>query len=123
MKLESKYVLHIPESKFIDNELIPLKTDDLIKDLIEKLNINGYENLYLSKIKGYYKGRSFDETVITIFIDRKRKKSTLPDEIFIEWFKKNNHTLKQESFAYEVDNSLYIEKLDTSKKLEKRQSP
>ncbi len=110
MKLDKKYVLHIPEYKFTANQLIKLELDKPLDDLKSRLEQNGYENFYLSKIKGFYKNREYDEIIITLFI-AEINDQTLPDEIFIEWFKDNNEILKQESLAYEINNSLFIEEL------------
>lgn len=113
--LEDKYVFHIPLYKYVNNELIPIDIGDILADLTEKLNKEGYESLYMTKVKSYYKLRNFDEVLITLFISQKRvsdNKQELPDKIFKRWFKQNNHVLQQEAYAYEHNNSMIIESLE-----------
>lgn len=113
--LDNKYVFHIPLYKYADNKLIKLNIDDIVANLADQLNKEGYESLYITKVKSHYKSRSFDEILITIFISQKRvsdNKQELPDKIFKKWFKQNNHILQQESYAYEHNNSMIIESLE-----------
>lgn len=107
MKLNKKYVFHIPLFKFSNNKLIQIEINDILDDLISQLNDNGFENLYMTKVKGHYKSRSFDELLITLFTHD----SQSPEIIFKKWFEKNNNILKQEEYAYECNNSMYIKKL------------
>ena len=112
MELNRKYVFHIPTYKYIDNELVEIAIDDAVDELIGQFSANGYESLYLSKVKGYYKSRCFDEIIITLFVSTEfLEKHTFPESIFKEWFKKNNDLLEQEAFSYEINNSMRIEKL------------
>lgn len=112
MELDEKYVFHIPLSKYTGEELICIKMDGLIDELIDDFTENSYENLYMIKAKGFYKSRSYKEILITIFTSPNEKTGHLsPDEIFKDWFKRNNHILEQEEYAYELNNTLFIEKL------------
>lgn len=110
MELDKKYVLHIPFHKFENDKITKINMKNLIDDLIKQLNNNGYISFYMTKVNGYYKNRCFDEMLITIFASSDSKQK-LPDEIFSKWFKENNNTLKQESFAYEYNNKMYIEEI------------
>lgn len=107
MKLDQKYVLHLPVHKFENEEITRINIDKLLDDLINTLNANNYHSFYITKVNGHYKTRSFDEILITIFTSSHEQKIQ-PNEIFKKWFGENNNTLKQESFAYEYGNSLYI---------------
>lgn len=107
LQLDEKYVLHIPCYKYEDDKLVSLKDENLIDNLIEELEINGFHSLYMTDVKGYYKKRCFDEILVTIFSSKDKR----PDQIFRKWFKDNNNVLKQESFAYEHNSSLIVEKL------------
>jgi hypothetical protein len=49
----------------------------------------------------------YDEVLITIFTDSRR----YPEEIFEKWFRRNNHVMEQEAFAYECGNEMMIERL------------
>ena len=107
MELDGRYVLHIPLSKYENDEIIRLDMDDLIDELILNLEVQGFDSFYLTKVKSYYKSRSYDELLITIFAGD----SDSPREIFRGWFFKHNDILCQEAFAYELDNRLIVESL------------
>ena len=110
MKLNEKYVLHIPTYKYVNNELIPIDTEDIINDLIRQLNEKGYDSLYMTSSKGFYRSRSFDEVLITIFTQENLNRE-LPNTIFRKWFNENNCILEQEALAYEHNNALFIEEI------------
>lgn len=108
-KLDHKIILHIPVHKFENNKITEINMERYLNILIETLNNNGYTSFYKTSVTGYYKNRSFDELLITIFTTRDDTKAII---IFKEWFETNNNALKQESFAYEDNNILYIEELN-----------
>ena len=99
--LEKKFVLHVPLFKCENDELI--STDVDISDLTDCLSKSGFDGAYVTKAKGIYKSRCFDELLVTIFAS-----SDEPKEIFIRWFQKNNHLLGQEALAYECDGKLFV---------------
>ena len=109
MILDTKYVLHIPTHKFENERITIINMKKCISDLESRLEQNGYQSFYKTKIEGHYKSRSFDEILITVFTTRKTEPQ--PDDIFSQWFRDNNDELKQESFAYERNNELIIEEL------------
>ncbi len=108
VKLDEKYIFHIPLFKYADDKLIEIEIVDLIEDLMDQFSQNGHDNLYVTKVKGYYKSRCYDELLITLFVC---KSSHPPEEIFQNWFKKHNEILGQEAFAYEYNNRMFIEKI------------
>ena len=99
--LDKKYVFHIPLFKFEGEQLIRIPIDDFLDDLIGQLGSNG---LYITKVKSHYKSRCFDELLLTLFVASDEH----PEEIFGDWFRKNNDVLKQEAFAYECQNHMII---------------
>lgn len=107
--LNNKYVLHIPTSKHVNITDKTIISHDYINILKDELYKNGYSSLYVTQAEGHYKKRKFDEILITIYAPKNQ--STQPHIIFRQWFKKYNHIFKQESYAYELNNKLYIEKL------------
>lgn len=109
-ELDKKYVFHVPLYKFEDGELVELPIDGLLDELIRSLDQN---SLYVTKVKSHYKSRCFDELLLTLFVEFGKN----PEVIFIEWFRKNNHILKQESLAYECGNSMHIHKLEGNDEL------
>ena len=68
---------------------------------------DGFDSMYVTKAKSFYRSRCFDELLMTIF-----SSSDSPVDIFKKWFRANNDVLGQEAFAWECGNSLFIESLD-----------
>lgn len=108
-KLDQKYVLHLPVHKLENEKVTKININKVLDDLVTRLNKNQYHSFYITNVNGHYKSRSFDEILITIFTT---KDKITPDKIFRKWFKENNHILKQESYAYEYNNTLYVENLE-----------
>ena len=107
IELGEKYVFHIPMYRYADDELVPIELDDLLDDLVLKLGYDGFDSMYVTKAKSFYKSRCFDELLLTIF-----SSSSSPEDIFKKWFREKNDILGQEAFAWECGNSLFIESLD-----------
>lgn len=105
MELDCKYVLHIPLSRWENNRLKTLDVDEQINDLINQLELKGFDSFYITKVESYYKSRKYNELLITIFARTEES----PHEIFKDWFSKNNDVLGQEAFAYELNNKMIIE--------------
>lgn len=108
--LNNRYVLHIPTFKYVNTEDKTIIGEEYIKILTDKLTEYGYTSFYITQAQGQYKTRKYDEILITVYASDNRD-AKLPDTIFGEWFRKHNHIFEQESFAYEHNNKLYIEKL------------
>ena len=108
MELDKKYVFHIPIYKFLKIGLIPIEYEEILDVLIGRFNQNGYDSLYITEVKGFYKSREFDELLITIFTS---SHDSLLEYIFESWFIENNDVLEQEAFAYECNNSMFVKKL------------
>lgn len=109
MVLSNKIVLHIPEKAWINEELIDIPVKKSIKSLMKMLSDYDF---YSQRIKSHYKNKKYPETIITIFCNDGADDIIGGTDdiinIFIKWFKDNNDILKQESYAYELNNSLYI---------------
>ena len=106
MRLDEKYVLHIPLSRFCDNKLESIEIDEMLDELVKQLKDSGYNSFYITNVTSYYKSRKFNEMLITIFTS----KTDEVDLIFKKWFKRNNDVLGQEAFSYEHQNVMIIEK-------------
>lgn len=111
IKLDEKYIFHIPSHKFVNGELIYITTEEHIDELIKLLNSEGYTSFYVIRADGYYKTRKFEEILLTIYTSKSQERIS-PETIFREWFKQNNHILKQEALAYEYNDSLIVENLE-----------
>jgi len=109
IELDKKYVFHIPLFKYTNEKLVAIEMDDILNDLLDKFSKNGYNSAYMTNVKAFYKSRSFDEVLITIFTTKINSES--PEDIFSKWFKDNNTALCQEAFAYECGDKMFIEKL------------
>ena len=101
MKLENRYVLHIPLCRFADGKLISIDIDEVLVELTGQL-----DSFYITMAQSHYKSRDFEEILITVFTcDGKI------EETFKEWFIKTNNILGQEAFAYEKGCELIIEEV------------
>lgn len=103
IELDEKYVFHIPLYRHVDGKLVLIEIDEILNDLINMFHQNGFDSLYMAKIKSYYKARLYDEILLTIFSSAKS-----PVAIFEEWFRINNDLLGQEAFAYEIGDRMII---------------
>ena len=108
MELDKKYVFHIPVYKYLEIGLVPIEYEEVLDELIDRLNQNGCDSLYITEVKGYYKSRKFDELLITVFTSLG---DDFPEIIFKDWFMENNDILGQEAFAYECNNKMITEEI------------
>ena len=106
--LSKKYIFHIPLYEYDGRELVAIDMDGLLDDLIFRLGEASFDSLYITKVESHYKARSFDELLLTIFVEN----NECLEEIFKKWFRDNNDVLQQDEFAYECGNELFIEKLE-----------
>ena len=105
MELDCRYVLHIPLSKWENGKIKSLMVDDVIAELISLLEAEGFDSFYVTKVESYYKSRKYDELLVTIFAGD----GDGPCEIFRRWFLAHNDVLRQEAFAFEINNRMIIE--------------
>lgn len=103
MVLDRKYVLHILFCRFGDGKLVPIEIDEILEDLVCRLDC---ESFYMTKVRGCYKSRVFDELLITVFASGRDV-----GKIFGEWFKSNNDVLRQEAYSYECGDRMFVERL------------
>ena len=108
IELDKKYVFHIPLCRYGDGELREIDIDGVLDELIGLFNENGFDSLYVTKVKGHYRSRCFDELLLTLFSSSDEN----PEGIFIDWFERNNDVLGQEAFGWECGNRMYISRLD-----------
>lgn len=108
IELNRRYVFHIPVYKYLKIGLVPIGYEELLDVLIDQFNQNGYDSLYITEVKGYYKSREFDELLITVFTS---SNDDFPEFLFKSWFMENNDVLGQETFAYECNDSIFIEEI------------
>lgn len=106
-KLNTKITLHIPEYFHDETGLIPIPEDILHKLYIQLQNAK--YDFYITTAETYYKNRTYTTKLITSYTTDNDK---TPINIFKQWFNDNNNKLKQESYAYEYNNTLYIEELE-----------
>ena len=102
-----KYVFHIPLCEYDGDGLVEIDINEILENLINRLNEKGFDSLYVTRVEGHYKSRRFDELLLTLFCDGDE-----PETIFSDWFRHNNDVLKQEAFAFECGDRMYVEKLE-----------
>lgn len=101
LEFEEKIVLHIPLSKYKNNQLVELDIEEALDELIRDLNVKSF---YKTNVESHYHNRSYPELLITIFAND----SAEITEVFKKWIFKNSDLLEQESYAIEVNNKLII---------------
>lgn len=82
IELDKKYVFHIPLFRYDNGELIELDISDVLDELICQFSEHGFDSLYVTKAKGYYRSRCFDELLLSLFASS----GDNPQDIFIDWF-------------------------------------
>ena len=92
----SKYILHIPNAKAVDDHLVSVVTEaaKMASEIAKKV-----DGGYLVDATGFYKGRTYQETLMVVYGDN-------IDEIFRDKCKEYHDLLCQEEYAYEKDNDL-----------------
>ena len=108
MELDKKYVFHVPLFRYDGGELTELDIDEALDELILQFSEHGFDSLYVTKAKGYYKSRCFDELLLSLFASS----GDNPQDIFIDWFERNNDVLGQEAMGWECADRMFIKKLD-----------
>lgn len=103
--LKRKAVLHIPQMAWENGELVDIDLAGALEELLENLAEAGVTSLYQTQATGYYKGRSYPEMLFTVF---GIAETTAAVHIFEAWNKKHKGILKQEAFAYELDERLFV---------------
>lgn len=102
---QHKAVLHIPQQAWVDGELVDLDLVEATGKLLAELGTAGVTSFYQTQATGHYQGRSYPETLLTIF---GTAETTAAASIFKRWNKAHRATLRQEAFAYEQDGELFV---------------
>jgi len=102
----NKLVLHIPDAAWIDNKLENIDSEIFLETICKKLMGIDVNSWYVTSVTGYYKGRKFDEKLLTVFCGTTVEYAII--DIFEETYKELNDVMHQESFAYELNGILCI---------------
>lgn len=108
MSYEMKLTLHIPLYSW-NGELTPIDAESFKEKLIARFKVIGIDSFYFTSATGYYKGRGYNEALLTVFCEKDKAERVV--EIFKQVYNENNHIMKQESFAYEMNGVLYVVEL------------
>ena len=63
-----KYVFHIPLCEYDGDGLVEIDIDEILENLINRLNEKGFDSLYVTRVEGHYKSRRFDELLLTLSV-------------------------------------------------------
>lgn len=108
MDYNAKLTFHIPCAAW-SNGLIEINYKAFKQYLLEGLAAIGLTSLYSVQAKGYYKGREYDEILLTVFC--KEQDCDAAAEVFRQTFRVHNDLMRQEAFAYECNGVLVVENL------------
>ncbi len=104
--LTEKLTLHIPHAACVNGQLIPVDYAEMENLLYTHFMDSGFPSWYSLEAAGFYKGRRFQETLVTIYCEETRAAEV--QKIFKEtcWTRKED--MKQESFGYEYNGKFYV---------------
>lgn len=105
-KYGTKLVLHIPHFKWQDGRLVAIDYAGFKGLLEEGLAKSGAESWYCSMVRANYRGREYDEELITVFVDSVSADSVV--RVFKEAVSQKAHELQQEAYAYEINHELFV---------------
>lgn len=108
MEYKTKLVFHIPCAAW-NNGLIAVNYNAFKQALIKAFAEIGLTSLYSVTVKGYYKGREYDEILLTVFSNLRGANAAV--NAFRKCFEEHNDMMKQEAFAFERDGVLTVETL------------
>ncbi len=111
MEYGHKVSLHVPHYAW-DGRLKPINYKWFKYELVGALSDIGIDSCFSVAADGYYKGRGFEEEIITVFCNNAEEVV----KVMTETFKACNRVLHQEAFAYELDGRLYVVSLTGEEK-------
>ena len=106
---QTKLVLHIPHYAWENERLVKIDHASFKAYIGEQLTKVGIISWYTTMACGYYKGREFDEELLTVFCDESMKDDIT--EIFKHAYFDMRALMRQEAFAYECNGTLCITEL------------
>ena len=104
MVYTNKLVLHIPHYAWENEQLIKINYEHFKQKLYNDLMQAGVDSWYTTAAKGFYKGRGYDEELLTVFCDE--NVLTIVD-IFVQSYIDAKY-MRQEAFAYECNGVLIV---------------
>ena len=108
-----KLMFHIPHFAFVDGVLIGIDYTSFKEMLSERFVKIGVSSWYSSLVKGIYKGREYDEEILTVYCVDDIDTAIINE--FITGVSMFHHELRQEYYAYEKDDILVTIKIGEQK--------
>lgn len=102
----TKLVLHIPRFAWENDRLVDIDYPQLKKRVFGRLITLGITGWYTTDSVGYYKGRGYDQELLTVFCAESEADAVIG--AFREAFFETRDTMRQEAFAYERDGALIV---------------
>lgn len=103
----SKYVFHIPCSKYVNGQLVSNGYEKCIDAMAKNLAEFGINGFYTLDAVGHYKGRQYAEKLLVVF--RNDREAAYA---FKQICREFHNELMQEVYAYECDNEMNFFKVD-----------
>lgn len=101
--LSHKLVLHVPTKKYENGKFVDVNGKLFIEIMSQFLEADNY---YIAEAAGYYQGRSYTEKLVTIFLNDEQYANV--DYSFRHTIVKCHLAMRQEAYAYELDDKLYV---------------
>ena len=105
-RYKEKLVLHIPHYAWENEQLVKIDYASFKEYLYEQLKEIGLISWYSADARGYYKGREYDEELLTVFCDEPMRDTII--EVFERTYFDLRDLMRQEAFAYECDGTLHV---------------
>lgn len=104
MIFKDKIVFHIPQKTWIEGEMLDIYgLEEAEEKLFAMLCDGGVTSFYLTEATGYYNGRHYPETLLTVFGN-----THYASKAFEHWCEAYQSILRQETYAYELDGKLVV---------------
>ena len=101
--LTNQISFHIPGFKYIEGKMLNIYLDDFKALLNSELKKVGIEAFYAEKAVGYYKGREYQQEIITVFFNKEDVLGCFARTVY-----SMRDSLNQEAYAYELNGKMYI---------------
>jgi len=102
-ELKHRVIFHVPHKSYLDGQFVSVDYKAFEKKLVDMLQI---DSCYISKAVGKYEGRCYPEHILTVYCDDDTVETI--HEIFKKVIATTHYYMRQQSYAYEIDNKMIL---------------